>query len=326
MKTIAFALALVSGTSAAARGSEFLDDLRRAEARAETDPERVEFASRAIRAWTPPDGGELLAEAHFRRAEGELAALDEAAAEEDLAKAVSFDARNAKARLLLARARLRLGRAVEAERAFLECARNRPEDGEAWLGLAEARLARGLPYADKPALTAAAKARALLEDDARSLIAVGRAHLAGGRAKDALESLESAAAQAGDLLPEALAWRAQAKSTLGDPRGARADLGKAAESFEARLAERRRSNAPERAVAAARADAADARFRRAGIEETLGLIDEAREDHRLACDEGLAAACARARALAPQAPAPTPKPRPFKPNPKSGPGSRIYAS
>ena len=60
----------------------FVEQFRKAESRDASDPERVEFATRALRAWMPSDGRMLLAQAHFLRAEAEL--FDDLAAEEDL--------------------------------------------------------------------------------------------------------------------------------------------------------------------------------------------------------------------------------------------------
>ena len=88
----------------------FVEQLRKAESRDASDPERVEFATRALRAWMPSDGRPLLAHAHFARAEGEAALFDDAAAEEDLTKALEIDERNDRARLMRSRARAALGR------------------------------------------------------------------------------------------------------------------------------------------------------------------------------------------------------------------------
>lgn len=323
------ALAAVLLLARAAGASEFLEALRRADARAAKDPERVEFATRAIRAWRPADGDELLADAYFRRAEGEFEAYGDAGANEDLTKALARDARNAAALLLRARARLRAGRTADAERDFLDYASAHRDDGEGWLGLAEARIASGLPRADRPALEALLKASRLLDaDDPRPKIAEGRAHAAAGRPLQALNSLDAAVADGKGRLPEALAWRARVKADLRDPRGARADGGRAAEGFEGRLASLLRERAPAAALTAARADAADARFRRAQAEEALALPADALEDYETACGLGRADACDRAAALTPKTapPAPRPKKRRYKSNPSDDSGTRIYAN
>jgi hypothetical protein len=111
------------------RASEFLEALHRADAREAKDPERIEFAARAIQAWRPSDGDELLADAYFRRGEGEFAAFDDAAADADLTKALAHDEHNAAALLLRARARLRAGRLAEAELDFSNETAARRDDG-----------------------------------------------------------------------------------------------------------------------------------------------------------------------------------------------------
>jgi len=312
-----------------AGASDFLEALHRADARAADDPERVEFATRAIRAWKPSDGDELLGDAYFRRAEGEFSAYEDAAASSDLGLALTHDARNLAALLLRGRSRLRAGKAAAAEKDFLDYTSARADDGEGWLGLAEARVARGLPRADKPALVALVAATRLLDaDDPRPKILEGRAHAAAGRPLQALNSLDAAVACGKEHLGEALAWRARVKADLRDPRGARADGGRAAEAFEAKLGDLQRLRSPEKALTAARADAADARFRRGAVEETLSLPADALEDYEDACDLGRADACARADALRPKdaAPAARPKKRRWKANPSGDSGTRIYAN
>ncbi|MFI5349296.1 MAG: hypothetical protein ACHQ2Z_07115, partial [Elusimicrobiota bacterium] len=270
-----------------APATDLLEALHRADARDAKDPERVEFAARAIRAWRPADGDELLADAYFRRGEGEFEAFDDAAAEADLTKALARDERNAAALLLRARERMRAGRTPDAEKDFLEYASSHPDDGEGWLGLAEARVERGLPRADRPALDALAKAERLLDqNDPRPKIAEGRAHAAAGRPLKALEALDAAVADGRDRLPEALAWRARVKADLRDERGARIDGGRAADALEDRLDALLRARAPEAAQASARSAAADARFRRGRAEEILALPADAAEDYRSACDLG----------------------------------------
>jgi hypothetical protein len=315
--------------AAPAGASEFLEALHRADARDARDPERVEFATRAIKAWRPVEGNELLADAYFRRGEGEREAYDDVSSDADFGKALELDPRNSAALLLRGRGRLRSGRLADAEKDFLDYARGNSDDGEGWLALAEARVARGLPRADRPALEALAKAERLLEaEDPRPKIAEGRAHLASGRGLQALNALDAAVAVGKDHLPEALEWRARAKADLRDPRGARVDGGRAAEGFEARLDERLGARAPAPALAAARADAADARFRRGQVEDTLSLTADAVEDYQTSCDLGRDDACARVAALTPKdAPvAKKPKKRKYKSNPDDDSGTRIYAN
>lgn len=321
------ALLLIAGSAAA---SAFLDALHRADARDAVDEERIEFTTRAIRAWTPADGPALLAHAHFRRAEAEAARQDDAAAESDLTRTLELDAGNEKALLMRGRARLAIGRPARAEEDFSRYAAAVPEDGEGWLALGEARVARGLPHADKPAFKALKKAEELLGGDPRPLLAEGRAHLAASRLLPALDRFEAAVAQARDLRPDALSWRARARYLLRNAKGARQDLTEALPAFEARLEAARRSHASARSLETAKDDLAQIHLRRAQSEELLRLEEEAVEDYRQACELGQAAACARLQELlkkkpAPPRPAPPPRKK-RKANPKNDSGERIYAS
>jgi hypothetical protein len=99
--------ALLAAPASAA--SPFREALRRAEARASSDPERVEFATRAIRAWLPNDGRLMLSHAYLRRAEALLLSRDDAAAAEDLTQVMANDPGNRRAQLLRGQARLAAG-------------------------------------------------------------------------------------------------------------------------------------------------------------------------------------------------------------------------
>ncbi len=307
----------------------FVEQLRRAEARGADDPERVEFATRALRAWQTSDGRALLAHAHFARAEGEISLFDDASAEEDLTKTLEIDARNERARLLRARARVALGRGVEAERDALDYLAGRPDDAEGWLALGEARLAQGAPKADQGARAAFNKAAALLGgEDPRPSLGSGRAYLSARRDQDALAALSAAAERPKKYRAEILNWRARAYTALGDWSAARKDLSQALPDLERVLDERRRAGAVKRGRDAAQSTLADAYFRRGLSNEILGVPDGALADHRQACDLGLPPACARVNALEQQRPpaALKPKKRPRRKNPQSESGDRIYAN
>jgi tetratricopeptide (TPR) repeat protein len=309
----------------------FVEQLRKAEVRDAADPERVEFATRALRAWMPADGRMLLAQAHFLRAEGEAALFDDPAAEEDLSKALEIDTRNERARLMRSRARAALARGAEAELDANEYLVNRPDDADGWLALAEALLAQGAPKADRPARAAFAKAAAILGmEDPRPSLGDGRSQLAMRRPREALAALSAAAERPQKRRAEILTWRSRAYSALGDWEAARGDLSRALPDLERALDERRRASAVKRGLDAARKTLADAYFRRGLANEALKAKVEARADHRQACDLGLPAACARVAVLEkPEpkiAPAPKPKKAPRRKNPKGGSGDRIYAN
>lgn len=309
----------------------FVEQLRKAEARDASDPERVEFATRAVRAWVPSDGRPLLAHAHFARAEGEAALFDDAAAEEDLTKALELDERNDRARLMRARARTALGSAVLAERDALDYLSARRDDPEGWLALGDARLAQKGAKADRAARDAFAKAAKFADaGDPRPSLGDGKAHMSARRYADALASFSAAAERPQKRRAEILAWRSRAYSALGDWEAARGDLSRALPDLERALDERRRGGAARRGQDAAQAELADAYFRRGLANEALKARETALADHRQACGLGLRPACARVAALEKKEPAPAPAAKPRKKthrkNPKGDAGERIYAN
>lgn len=309
----------------------FVEQLRKAEARGASDPERVEFATRALRAWLPSDGRPLLAHAHFARAEGEAALFDDAAAEEDLTKALEIDPRNERAVLMRARARTALGRGAGAERDALEYLSTRGDDPEGWLALGEALLVQGAPKSGREARAAFAEAAKLLGgEDPRPSLGDGRSFLSARRYAEALASLSAAAERPQKRRAEILSWRSRAHSALGDWEAAHRDLSKALPDLERALDDRRRSGAVKRGLDAARAALADAYFRRGLAGEALKARDTALADHRQACGLGLRPACARVDALEKPEPKAEPKPKakkaPRRRNPKGEAGDRIYAN
>ena len=309
----------------------FVENLHKAETRGAADPERVEFAARALHEWLPSDGRPLLAHAHFLRAEGEAALFDDPAAEEDLTKALEIDTRNQRARLMRAAARAAMARGADAERDALEYLAERPDDPEGWLALGEARLASGAPKADREARAAFAKAASLLgPEDPRPSLGDGRSYLTARRYQEALAILSSAAERPQKRRAEILSWRSRAFSALGDWSAAREDLSRALPDLERVLDDRRHSGAVKRGRDAARVTLADAYFRRGLANEALKSRDAALADHRQACGLGLPPACARVASLekpqARAAPEPKPKVKPRRKNPKGNSGDRIYAN
>lgn len=310
----------------------FLEQLRKAEARSASDPERVEFATRALHAWLPSDGRPLLAAAHFTRAEGEVALFDDPAAEEDLTKSLEIDTRNDRARLMRALVRIGLGRGPEAERDAEDYIANRPDDGEGWLALGNARLAQGAPKSDRAARAAFAKAATLLGvEDPRPSLGDGRSHLSVKHYQAALTALSAAAERPQKRRAEILNWRSRAYSALGDWSAARGDLSRALPDLERVIDDRRRTGAVKRERDAALKTLSDAYFRRGLANEALREKEPALADHRQACDLGLPPACARMNALMKAEPKATPAPpkpkmSPRRKNPKGDSGDRIYAN
>lgn len=328
MRGLLLAALALAGPAAAV--SSFVEQLRKAQTRDAGDPERVEYASRAIRAWAPADGPRMLAHAHFARAEGELEALDDEAAEVDLSRVIELDSMNHRARFLRARTRTALGRGTEAELDAAEYTSLYPDDGEGWLALGEARLARGRPKADGPAREAFSRAAARLgPDDPRPSLGEGRSRLAGRRPREALAAFAAAAERPKGKEGEIRVWLARAQAELGDWKSAADNLGRALPALERRLEQRRRSIAPARATDAARGELADAYFRRGVAHEALSRREEAILDHRQACAHGHAPACARAESLSKDEPPPRsvrPAKPPRRPKPRSEPGERVYVN
>lgn len=321
-------LALLLAAPARA-SSPFVENLRKAESRSEADPERVEYATRALRAWAPQDGRPLLAHAYFTRAEGELARFNDPAAEEDLTKSLELDERNDRARLMRSRARAALGRGAGAEKDALDYLEDRRDDPEAWLALGDARLAKGAK--GDPLDAYASAANFADKGDPRPALGEGRVHLAARRWREALAALTSAAERPQKRRAEILDARARAFAALGDWESAKGDLSRALPELERALDDRRRIGAVKRGLDAARLTLADAYFRRGLACEALKQKYLALADHKQGCDLGLRIACARVTALEkpePKAPPAPPKARktPRKKNPKGSAGDRIYAN
>ncbi|MDX6770583.1 MAG: hypothetical protein SF051_13695 [Elusimicrobiota bacterium] len=326
----------------AAAASPFLEALRRAESRAASDPERVEFATRAIRAWLPGDGRLMLSHAYLRRAEALLLSREDAAAAEDLTQVMANDPGNKKARLLRGRARLAAGKPFDAEVDFAEYAAAEPEDAEGWLGLAEARVPLAGKARPPEARKAAARARRLAPADWRADWLEGRAWRLEGRPEAALPPLEAAVARAKGARAEPHAERAVALAALGRHAEAAAEWGRVIPLYERTLVEGDRTRAAAKARQADRARLADAYVARGRLHDFLLDHDAARADFNEACELGRADACERLKraAAAPAAakrrpatarpepaapPEPKSKPRRRKPV-RSEPGERVYGS
>jgi len=323
-------LALLPG--AAWGTDEFLGLLRKAEGRGEAE-ERIEYYTRAIRAWQSSHGAALLANCHFRRGEARsrLGGLSEALP--DLAKAMDLDPRNAGAHFLRGRILLRLGRPQEAARDLAEHSALRPEEPEGFLELGKASLRADRPQA---ALRAFERARELAPSDFRAALGEARVWVARRRWERALRSLEMAQELARGGSPEVYGERALCELARGQNQKALAAFSQALALGEERLQDLRRSNAHPLEVGQAQEDLARDYFGRGRLHEFLLRLPEAANDYQQACRLGRLAACARAEGLSSQQPQkeetrrekPAPerrKPKRHLPRPRSEPGERIYA-
>lgn len=322
---------LILGLCAPARADDFLKLLRKAQSRRESS-EKVEYFTRAIRAWEPSHGQTLLATCHFLRGEAryELRAFPEA--EPDFTKALELDPANARAHFLRGSLRLKGGRPRDAARDLREYAALRPEDAEGWLALGDAQLALD-PAA---ALKAFARAQELAPADFRPSLGQARAWMSRKIWDKALEALDAADALARRRSEEVLAQRATCHAALGRHEAALADYGKSLALYERRLSELEGSRVPPALLGECRAKAARVYYGRGRLHEFLLRTAEARADYAQACRLGHDASCGRALPAADSSPSapPHPEPRPARaPKPRrpsppaeSAPGDRIYAN
>lgn len=296
--------------------SEFREALRRAEARAAGDPERLEFASRAIRAWSPADGRLMLSHAHLRRAEALLLRGEDAAAAEDLSRVLENDPLNRQALLLRGRAWLASGRALRAEADFAAYVGAKPEDPEGWIGLASARLPDNGAGRPAEARKAASRARRLASSDWRPDWLEGRAWLRERRHEEALEALDRAVRLAKGARAEPLEERAEALTRQGRHAQAAEDWGQVIRLHERGLVEAERTRAGAASRNRGRERLAAAYVARGRLREFLGDAG-ARHDFAEACELGRRDACAKGAA---------PESAPRRRSRPRGAGERLYGS
>lgn len=320
--------------------SEFLKNMHKAEGRKEPE-ERIEYYTRALRAWEPSDGNSLLANCHFRRGEARFERWEFDEAEPDLSKSIELDPGNARAYLLRGRITLRRGKASDAAKDFSAYTVFQPGDVGGYLSLGEARQKIGQFNA---ALRAYDRAASLDPSDHRPPLGVARAWMARKRWHEALESLDKADEAARRSSPEVLTERAVSLVALGEHRKGLADYDAAVALYDRRLQDLQRSRTLAAALADYQAQVARAYFGRGRLHEFVLRRPEALADYVEACRLGHKEACARAQALAATPPAAgpsqgttkrAPRPEPAKrpaerrkrlPKPESEGGERIYAN
>ncbi|MBI4677314.1 MAG: tetratricopeptide repeat protein [Elusimicrobia bacterium] len=319
---------------------EFLTNLHKADNRSEPD-ERIEYYSRAIRAWRTGNGASLLAHCHFNRGETHLnlARLD--LAETDLAKALSLDPGNARAYLLRGRLHLRTARAKAAEKDLREYASMKPSDADGRILLGESRERAGRL---SDALKDFQQASRLDAWNWRAFVSMARVlttqrkYGPAGQMLDKAETLAggreaAVATQRGLLLKETLKFEEAVEK-----------LGLGINLHEEKAAELQRSVGKALDLQECRESLSLAYHGRGATHEKLLNPGAALSDYHEACRLGHAPSCilAERQALRPPpaevhkpphpkpGPAPAPKPTPPKkkraPKPKSDPGERIYGS
>ncbi len=295
--------------------SEFLMNLHKAETRKEPE-ERVEYLDRALKAWDPDEGNELLSHADLMRGEAHYELNELSDAEPDLSKAVELDPGSARAYFLRGEIRLKQGRPKDAEADLREYAAQKPDDIEGWLALADAQV-RAREYAD--ALESVRRADLLDPADWRVGLARARAAMTRKSWDSAVESLDAADVAAKRREPEVQAERAICRVAQGKPELALKDYGLALTAYEQRLDALARSKPLKIDAVETQGKAARAYFGRGRVYEFLGRTAPAAADYRESCRLGHEPACARERNL------PADSAKKAKPETHDS-GDRIYAN
>ncbi|MBI5883836.1 MAG: tetratricopeptide repeat protein [Elusimicrobia bacterium] len=342
MTAAAIALALlIAGPARCRAADEFLTNLHKADLRVEPD-ERVEYYSRAIRAWRTVHGAGLLAHCHFNRGETHLleARLDLAA--QDLAKAVSLDPNNSRAYLLRGRLLLATGKPGQAEKDLREYASMKPEDPEGRILLGESRERGGRT---EEALKDFRRAARIDAWSWRALLAQARVLTTQRKFGPASGALDKAESLAGKREPDIAAQRGTLLAETLKLEGSLSEFGTAIDLYEENETRLQRSVGKGLELLQCREALALAYHRRGAVREKLFDGGGALSDYREACRLGHAASCVLAERLAkkpppeaapeppkpvpavkPAAPAPKPARKKRSPKPKSDPGERFYGS
>lgn len=312
---------LLAALAPAARASDaFLRAVDKAESR--KDPtERVEYFNRAIEAWQPDDGQELLAHCHLRRGQARFELYQFKEARPDLDKAIELDPGSALAFYLRGRIRARAGRLKEAVVDLAEYTALDDQKVDGWLALgeAQAKLGRG-----DDALRSFKRAEDLDPSAYRAPLGEARVWMARKQWSRAQERLDAADEAAKHRAPDVFLERAVCAVAAGRYDEALSDYGKALPLFDRRLDDLRRSKAPPAASDELKQEAAHAYFGRGRLNEFLARVEAAAQDYGQACALGHQEACRRLARLRP-AQARRPAARTRSRRAKSDPGDRIYA-
>lgn len=285
--------------------SPFLKSLHKAESRKEP-AEQVEYLNRAVKAWEPEEGTELLSHAHLLRGTAYYWLNQFAAAEPDLSKAVELDPGSALAYLLRGRIKLKQGKLADAQRDLREYAGLKADDLEGWLALSEAQL----KAADADAAEQSCKRAAQL-DPSDWRVQLGRARVAMARKAwpEAVESLDAAQASSKSRAAEVFSERAICRVGQGRPEDALADYDLALPLYDRDVERATRGGAAKLEAVEAQDKAARAYFGRGRVNEFLARLQAAVQDYRDACRLGHQQACARAEAVVPEPPKEAPAPK-----------------
>lgn len=324
-------LGLLGLTPRAPAQDAFLDNMRKADSRTEPE-ERIEYFSRAIRAWRPSHSRALLGHCHLGRGSAFFDQDDPASAVADLDKAVAADPGAPKAFLLRGRLRLRQGKFRLAAEDLSEFISLEPEEVEGPLALGRAREFQGDWSRAQAAFEQAAS---LAPRDPRPLAGLARLRAARRRWEEALSFLNRADAAAQGRDGEILVERGRVQAAAGRAALALEDFEKGIGLGENRLADLQRAGAAPVVVHEFQEELALAYLSRGEVLEGQGRLAPALADFEEACRLGAAAGCRKSKIVAqrlrvaPEPPEPKPARAPKKPRRSrvlTEPGERIYAN
>lgn len=327
------ALGLLGLAGPAARAQDpFLENMRKAATRLESE-ERIEYYSRAIRAWKPSHSRTLLGHCHMERGAAFYDQDEPLSAAPDLDKALASDPAAFKAYYLRARLRLRQGKARLAAADLAEFISLRPEDPAGPLAKGEALEMIGDRIGAEAAYRAAA---GLSPESPRPLVGLARLKKARGKPEEALALLDQADAAAGGKDWPTLAERGRTRAAAGRTASGLEDLDKGLALGEDALGVLQRSRAKPVELHDAQRELGEAYSWRAAILEKQGRWGPALADFEEACRLGFPAACGRAKTAAsklrqaqedPEDSAPArPAKKPRRSRVLQEPGERIYAN
>ncbi len=321
----------LAGPMARAQDS-FLENMRKAATRVEAE-ERIEYYSRAIRAWKPSHSRTLLGHCHMERGAAFFDQNDPISAAPDLDKAIAADPAAFKAYFVRGRLRLRQGKARLAAADLTEFISLRPEDPAGPLAKGEALEMIGDWTGAETAYLAASS---LVPENPRPIVGLARLKKARRRLDEALALLDRADASAGGKDWPTLAERGRTRALAGRTAPGLEDLDNGLALGEDALNRLQRARAKPVELLNAQRELGEAYFWRAAILEKQGRWGPALSDLEEACRLGFQASCARAKIAAaklrqaPDEPEEPARPRPAKKSRRSRvlqePGERIYAN
>lgn len=216
----------------------FLSDMRKADSRGEPE-EKIVYYSRAINAWSSSHGNALLGHCHFGRGQAYYAQNQLDLGAPDLSKAIQFDPGNARAYFLRGKILFKTGKYAEAARDFSDFA-SAGESPEGYWRLGRAYEKMGRPL---DAAKAYRRAAQMAPEDFHPPLGLAEILISQKKWAQALKHLERAGALAAHRSPEVLTQAGRCKAALGSPAQALNDFDSAIAFYEKKLTSLERSKA-----------------------------------------------------------------------------------